>query len=173
MAGTPTDDDLQDVLRGLGYELWMMLGLGALRESPMRLIASGIDTTAERALVSNALLEAQCVHVRTLVEFFFVSKKKVTASAFVPDWRSTYMPDSVETLGEDAGRLYGELNVKLSHVNTPRGDKREWDALPRIADGLMDTARLFDSLLGQPRSDALREVTPNLPWADRLPPTNT
>jgi hypothetical protein len=173
MAGTPTDDDLQDVLRGLGYELWMMLGLAALRDTPMQLNALGIDPTAERALVGNALIEAQCVHVRTLVEFFFVSKKRVTASAFVPDWRSTYMPDSVETLGEDAGRLNGDLNVKLSHVSTPRGDKREWDSLPRIANGLMDTARLFDSLLSQPRSDALHEVAPNLPWADRPPPTTT
>ena len=73
----------------------------------------------------------------------------------------------MDTLGEHAGPLYDDLNTKLSHLNRPRGEKRSWETLPRLSQGLLDTAQRFDGLLDPSMSAALRSRAPHIGWVDR------
>ena len=146
------------------------MGLTFVRQAWRGFVVDGIDLAAAVVWTSNALLEAHSLHVRALLEFFYVGTGKwITAANYVPDWKSQHRPEATEALGEPAGPLYDDLNTKLSHLNRPRGDKRSWETLPRVSQGLIDTAAGFDELLEHPMSIALRSRAPHIGWVDRDP----
>lgn len=170
MGSTPTEPELKSVLESMGYELEMLMGMTFVRNALRGLVVDGLDLAAAAVWTNNALLEAHCVHVRALLEFFYVGTRKwITAASYVPDWKSKHRPEAIEALGEPAGPLYDDLNTKLSHLNRPRGEKRSWETLPRVSQGLLDTARGFDELLEPPMSLALRSQAPHIGWVDRGP----
>jgi hypothetical protein len=168
VSATPTESDLRSVLESMGYQLEMLIGLTLVRQSIRGIVVDGLDRSAAFVWTNNALLEAHCVHVRSLLEFFYVGTNKwITATSYVPNWKSKHRPDARVTLGEPAGPLYDDLNTKLSHLNRPRGEKRSWDTLPRLSQGLTETARGFDEFLDGPMSTALRSQAPHIGWVDK------
>ncbi|KAA3640926.1 MAG: hypothetical protein DWP92_02090 [Armatimonadetes bacterium] len=167
MANTKNHEDRRAVLAAVGYEFDQLIGMHLLRTTARW----KVDEKAHEFIwLRNALLESQCVHVRTLIEFFFLEDpNRITASACVPEW-PTQRPEGNEALGTDVGRLYGDLNARLSHVYSPRKGDRVWDDLPTITAGLIETVRIFAEQLGDRPNDlrALRSKMPQMAW-DGLP----
>lgn len=166
MTKNYTTRTLLIVLEDMGYEIDMLCGMHLLRSKPFRVAVENIDSGRATEWISNALLEAQCIHVRTLLEFFYVGEDRIRASHYVADWNTKHRPDAKTALGEDAGSLYGDISGKLSHLNSPRTEKRVWDALPTITEGLLHTARKFDTLLDADGSSALRSKAPDIGWTE-------
>lgn len=154
------------VLEDMGYEIDMLRGMHQLRPRLRGLVVVDLQLAVAAVWNSNALLEAQCVHVRNLLEFFYTGSDGIRAVSYVQDWNEVHKPDEKDVLGEAAGPLYGDLCHKLSHLNEPRKDKRVWDTLPTITKGLLDTVRLFDTLLDAEESSALRSHAPDIGWSD-------
>lgn len=159
-------NDRLTVLENMGYEIEMLYGMQLLRSKLRGVVVEDIDLSLAVVWNTNALLEAHCVHVRTLLEFFFLGSTRIDAGDYVEDWANVHRPDAKSVLGEPAGPLYGDLNHRLSHLNTPRKDIRVWDTLPTITKGLLHTVRLFDTLLAHTESLVLRSKARDIGWGN-------
>jgi hypothetical protein len=97
MGSKPTESELKSVLESMGYELEMLMGLTFVRQAWRGFVVDGIDLAAAVVWTSNALLEAHSLHVRALLEFFYVGTGKwITAASYVPDWKSQHRPEQLK-----------------------------------------------------------------------------
>ena len=167
MVTAKNPEDRRVVLAAVGYEFDQLIGMHLMRTTTRW----SVDVKSPQFIwLGNAMLESQCVHVRALIEFFFLEDpNRITASDCVLEWAGK-RPDGNEAVGTDVGRLYGDLNTRLSHVYSPRKGDRVWDDLPRITAGLIETVKAFAEKLEDRPKDlrALESQMPQMVW-DGLP----
>lgn len=132
--------DQDALLDAVGYEVEMLLVTTDL-----------LGYLGRDGALTWAVLESQLLHVRNLVEFFYLNPSGVKARDFVDGWNDV-RPDGAALLGEDPGRLFGDLSDKLAHIGHQRGNVRRW--VPgRLTAGLIKTADVWVANL-QPEARA-------------------
>ena len=146
------------VLRSIGYELDMLSAAPAMRATATMIDPNVSD--AQRRIVDqqHIYLEGPVVHVRNLVEFFYRSGSHIGAASYVKKW-SRKAPDVSKLLGENVQDLSADICDKLSHVGSKRAEKREWD-VKVLADGLIATARVFESYFNDHDRRILHDASP-------------
>ena len=152
------------VLRAIGYELDMLATAPTMRTTAI-VIDPNVSEAQRRIVewsISNTYLEGPVVHVRNLVEFFYRSGSHIGAASYVRKW-SRKAPDASELLGENVEDLYADICDKLSHIGSKRAEKREWD-VKVMADGLIETARVFESHLNDHDKRILHDATNLITW---------
>ena len=152
------------VLRAIGYELDMLAAALVMRTTAI--VIDPNVSEAQRPIVEwwirNTYLEGPVVHVRNLIEFFYRSGSHIGAASYVKKW-SHKAPEASKLLGENVEDLYADICDKLSHVGSKRAEKREWD-VKVLADGLIETARVFESHLNDHDRRILRSAANLIAW---------
>jgi hypothetical protein len=152
------------VLRAIGYELDMLAAAPVMRTTAI-VIDPNVSEAQRRMVewsIRNTYLEGPVVHVRNLVEFFYRSGSHIGAASYVKKW-SLKAPDASELLGENVEDLYADIRDKLSHIGSKRAERREWD-VKVMADGMIETALVFESHLNDHDRRILHDATNLIAW---------
>lgn len=138
-----------EMLDAVGYEIEMLAAT-----------AQVLSYVGSPSALGFAVLESHLIHVRNLVEFFYIGKKNLRADLFVEAW-DELRPDGNEALGEDVGRLYGDLSDKLAHIGGGRITPRGWSP-QRLSNGLIHVATVWVRNLPSAQQDTLFDSRPSL-----------
>ena len=141
--------DQDGMLDAVGYEVEMLVHTTSL----LGYLGSG-------GALTWAVLESQLLHVRNLVEFFYLNPDGPRAGNFVDAWPEV-RPDGAELLSEEPGPLFGDLSDKLAHIGRHRSDVRGW--VPgRLSAGLIETAAVWVANLPPAARETLIQHRPTL-----------
>lgn len=132
----PTQEEVEHLSGNLEYEIWM------LREAVDYLARNRAQSGQP---IANAYLESYLLHAASLIDFFFpsdaLSRDRVVASDFVPDWsgHATIASELVE-MRETARRFLNRLSYAAADY--PRQQQ-----ITAVCEALEEIRETFEGLL--------------------------